>query len=149
MTFWDSSRKHPNNYLIFPDKSPGQSHPSRVRGLKHVVGGELQSCAESHPSRVRGLKPETWKTLGINRKSHPSRVRGLKLLWSTSSRTGAQVAPLAGAWIETRCTCGRRWRKTSHPSRVRGLKRQQTKKGGPCSTCKDHPLFSFGSPRRT
>jgi len=32
------------------------SHPSRVRGLKLITGGEPLCQARSHPSRVRGLK---------------------------------------------------------------------------------------------
>ncbi len=34
--------------------------------------------------------------------SHPSRVRGLKLEKADAESNGLMVAPLAGAWIETR-----------------------------------------------
>ena len=33
------------------------SHPTRVRGLKQLVGGSDDACLWSHPTRVRGLKP--------------------------------------------------------------------------------------------
>ena len=55
----------------------------------------------SHPVRVRGLKLVTHVD-GVNpEKSHPVRVRGLKHS-STAKRLLNQVAPRAGAWIETR-----------------------------------------------
>ena len=76
------------------------SHPSRVRGLKHIArlsniengkvapltGAWIETSAESvfansdvsHPSRVRGLK-QLWHDLqDLRTLSHPSRVRGLK-----------------------------------------------------------------------
>ncbi len=34
----------------------GRSHPSRVRGLKHVLDDRARLLVKSHPSRVRGLK---------------------------------------------------------------------------------------------
>jgi len=36
--------------------------------------------------------------------SHPARVRGLKHLLQVNGLTYAEVAPRAGAWIETRST---------------------------------------------
>ena len=33
-----------------------QSHPVRVRGLKHILPAYFFVAAESHPVRVRGLK---------------------------------------------------------------------------------------------
>jgi len=58
------------------------------------------------------------------RMSHPSRVRGLKRDGLECAYCGSNVAPLAGAWIETDPFGSLdyiRWK--SHPSRVRGLKR--------------------------
>ena len=79
-----------------------QSHPMRVRGLKHVdiirrntkttvaphAGAwietkmdteELNALKESHPMRVRGLKPHSSNVyLNSLPPSHPMRVRGLK-----------------------------------------------------------------------
>ena len=80
-----------------------ESHPSRVRGLKPIRAPECPIPKVSHPSRVRGLKllPDIFSpSFGA---SHPSRVRGLKLTLWPHSLSGARVAPLAGAWIETRC----------------------------------------------
>ena len=55
----------------------------------------------SHPSRVRGLKHPGEIGQAEVLKSHPSRVRGLKLCFGASP-SSADVAPLAGAWIETK-----------------------------------------------
>ena len=78
---------------------------------------------QSHPSWVRGLK--LWLTDGdtLNFLSHPSWVRGLKRHRPNSLRVADRVAPLVGAWIETKnghlmITQS----STSHPSWVRGLK---------------------------
>jgi len=56
---------------------------------------------ESHPVRVRGLKPLPVGTTGLGWESHPVRVRGLKLIPQTGIPGADQVAPRAGAWIET------------------------------------------------
>ena len=51
-------------------------------------------------SRERGLK---YKKLHLHRPNRPSlhsRERGLKLMEWVYDRTQADVAPLAGAWIE-------------------------------------------------
>mgnify|MGYP004514963729 CR=1 FL=1 len=84
-------------------------------------------------------------------RSHPSRVRGLKLVRMWDDRLHLDVAPLAGAWIETERTYmdiidnwkvaplagawieteygGKRHRPhLSHPSRVRGLKHRYSAK---------------------
>ena len=78
--------------------------------------------AASHPSRVRGLKLVSDLARNVLDWSHPSRVRGLKLNNDGAVEMFEQVAPLAGAWIETLSSS--RWPATvtSHPSRVRGLK---------------------------
>ena len=55
------------------------SHPSRVRGLKHLKNESITRCLLSHPSRVRGLKPAA----------------------AVNAPHRRDVAPLAGAWIET------------------------------------------------
>jgi len=54
--------------------------------------------------------------------SHPSWVRGLKQSHQGIIRLGAPVAPLVGAWIETRVNQYRIPARASHPSWVRGLK---------------------------
>ena len=79
------------------------SHPSRVRGLKHIIGNDRNLFTlRSHPSRVRGLKRLCRGRGRRPRLSHPSRVRGLKHDLLPHSGRGKWVAPLTGAWIETR-----------------------------------------------
>ena len=79
--------------------------------------------ARSHPSRVRGLKLGRPGGIGPSVESHPSRVRGLKLRQILHALRRDRVAPLAGAWIETRANRATYTRcLRSHPSRVRGLK---------------------------
>ena len=78
-----------------------KSHPSRVRGLKPVIGGAGGDEEGSHPSRVRGLKLASVDNDRQVAQSHPSRVRGLKPGLSAEERNAMRVAPLAGAWIET------------------------------------------------
>ena len=100
-----------------------RSHPVRVRGLKRFY-----LCAEygpktSHPVRVRGLKPDRLRIYNTNYRSHPVRVRGLKRSVPRFGCSVPQVAPRAGAWIETNNASIRSYRKSlSHPVRVRGLK---------------------------
>ena len=100
------------------------SHPSRVRGLKRYdrfgindmrsiapfAGARIETdvCdvfarrAKSHPSRVRGLKPRYATKRRTIAESHPSRVRGLKLIELCDRDYARQIAPFAGARIETR-----------------------------------------------
>ena len=55
--------------------------------------------------------------------SRPSRARGLKLNPKECAELFGQVAPLAGAWIETEQIRARRQKRlASRPSRARGLK---------------------------
>ena len=54
--------------------------------------------------RVRGLKRASRLSKRLPSKSHPMRVRGLKRVKSAAWLNN-QVAPHAGAWIETQ-TCG-------------------------------------------
>ncbi|VDA99916.1 hypothetical protein S1OALGB6SA_990, partial [Olavius algarvensis spirochete endosymbiont] len=65
--------------------------------------------SSSHPSRVRGLKQNIRQSDQAEKStSHPSRVRGLKLYYTYIYIYSNDVAPLAGAWIETRgaAICG-------------------------------------------
>ena len=57
--------------------------------------------AVSHPTRVRGLKLLHCPYSNQETSSHPTRVRGLKLRQFLLNITLIQVAPHAGAWIET------------------------------------------------
>ena len=56
------------------------SHPSWVRGLKHLKRNLQDNQQKSHPSWVRGLKHQSKHHQHDMDKSHPSWVRGLKLL---------------------------------------------------------------------
>ena len=82
----------------------------------------MSATALSHPSRVRGLKPTAQPTIKLAATSHPSRVRGLKHRAGVAGLAVPIVAPLAGAWIETKHCIDRLDHRESHPSRVRGLK---------------------------
>ena len=79
-----------------------KSHPSRVRGLKREGRVRPRQGHPSHPSRVRGLKHHDEAVAPCADMSHPSRVRGLKLAPLIDVVADIQVAPFAGAWIETR-----------------------------------------------
>jgi len=85
----------------------------------------MLQAVKSHPLRVRGLKQEvldvTWNTIA----SHPLRVRGLKPLLGLNVSIAMEVAPPAGAWIETLCGYLGGGEMPSHPLRVRGLKHAQ------------------------
>ena len=56
------------------------SHPTRVRGLKHILLTKSIELRESHPTWVRGLKRPIIHISRWERGSHPRWVRGLKLL---------------------------------------------------------------------
>ena len=73
----------------------------RVRGLKLIKPFLRRRGGQSHPVRVRGLKLPAWEEGEKEMRSHPVRVRGLKLKLSPYQPQKIQVAPRAGAWIET------------------------------------------------
>ena len=54
--------------------------------------------------------------------SRPSRARGLKQGHAGRGQRRHPVAPVTGAWIETRARLGSGSRRRSRPSRARGLK---------------------------
>ena len=87
-----------------------------------AVWRHIMADCRSRPSRARGLKLESLHAGDPLVLSRPSRARGLKHLIPTYHYGARHVAPLAGAWIETR----RRGRSAltvgSRPSRARGLK---------------------------
>ena len=87
-----------------PSRRLARSRPSRARGLKrrYVLVTPLQS--QSRPSRARGLKPEDNPYVIAAAVSRPSRARGLKQTVQSTNGSHAEVAPLAGAWIETLTT---------------------------------------------
>ncbi len=62
--------------------------------------------------------------LATHRVSHPTRVRGLKRVANDVVGNILQIAPYAGAWIETPVAREPHTHQCeSHPTRVRGLKR--------------------------
>ena len=77
------------------------SLPSRERGLKLLVWLMLMYSSGSLPSRERGLKLESATAAAPALTSLPSRERGLKLLSIIGTLLLLDVAPFAGAWIET------------------------------------------------
>ena len=58
--------------------------------------------SRSHPVRVRGLKLAANFADTERGWSHPVRVRGLKPLHTPCNLSETEVAPRAGAWIETK-----------------------------------------------
>ena len=60
--------------------------------------------------------------LTVQEESHPTRVRGLKLAKAVGPAERLEVAPHAGAWIETGASSEPFEFVESHPTRVRGLK---------------------------
>ena len=55
-----------------------KSHPTWVRGLKHLCCNMTAAHHKSHPTWVRGLKLYTTSGTETGGKSHPTWVRGLK-----------------------------------------------------------------------
>jgi len=75
------------------------SRPLRARGLKLLIGQGIIFRPPSRPLRARGLKPLS-TTHFLLSMSRPLRARGLKLPGG-GRMNESQVAPPAGAWIET------------------------------------------------
>ncbi len=96
----------------------------RVRGLKRPFRRCGTARQVSHPMRVRGLKPVTSL---VRKRDNVAPHAGAWIETFASSRyfTMSRVAPHAGAWIETRTRPPSRLRRTSHPMRVRGLKHSE------------------------
>ena len=69
--------------------------------MKRKARRRVLSLRASHPVRVRGLKPLQLLIHQGRGQSHPVRVRGLKLKWKYLEIKTKQVAPRAGAWVET------------------------------------------------
>ena len=84
--------------------SPGgrTSRPVRARGLKHQIRVRHVAVTRSRPVRARGLKPlPSWMVVSLHW-SRPVRARGLKHAQDRRVPHQGEVAPRAGAWIETR-----------------------------------------------
>ena len=73
----------------------------RGRGLKHKMMYIKQADTESPPMRGRGLKHPICTFIAQPSMSPPMRGRGLKQYPYPQQSSLHQVAPHAGAWIET------------------------------------------------
>ena len=85
-----------------PCPYPHTSLPTRERGLKLDHGDRGHRPIMSLPTRERGLKRAIEADAGLDPQSLPTRERGLKLAERLSLLIRDEVAPHAGAWIETR-----------------------------------------------
>jgi len=77
------------------------SRPARARGLKHTLPSIVSNMYRSRPARARGLKLLRIFPVVRRDESRPARARGLKHRVRDRILQEAQVAPRAGAWIET------------------------------------------------
>ena len=108
--------------------SDEQSHPVRVRGLKHRDGFDLSHRNWSHPVRVRGLKLLIKIFCKLVTPVAPRAGAWIETIHWWHQTSHAEVAPRAGAWIETTTNCRHPLPTPSHPVRVRGLKHKPTRK---------------------
>ncbi len=84
-----------------PDLPVPLSRPVRARGLKLLLLSKTDVSCASRPVRARGLKRRIGD-LSIDRGlSRPVRARGLKQYSGDRPDAAFDVAPRAGAWIET------------------------------------------------
>ncbi len=102
---------------------PRRSRPPRARGLKHDKKVELADAERSRPPRARGLKPAV-DFLAPGHQVAPPAGAWIETNHILIVTYFCPVAPPAGAWIETllkKCA----WRfacSVSRPPRARGLK---------------------------
>ena len=75
--------------------------------MKPLIRGDNGYPGRSPPMRGRGLKPRVMPTMFMGLWSPPMRGRGLKQAQGREGRVIAEVAPHAGAWIETAVKTGR------------------------------------------
>ena len=94
----------------------------RERGLKQLGGIKPKVERMSLPVRERGLKPYAAPNRSTSGRSLPVRERGLKHMPAWLDLTRPDVAPRAGAWIETSLPLINRLESLSLPVRERGLK---------------------------
>ena len=109
--------------MIFRHLLNMRSHPTWVRGLKHVMTHNVVMVIMSHP---------TW-------------VRGLKLYATTQEADQRDVAPYVGAWIETHYRYCKKCGCKSHPTWVRGLKQSIGRHYRVCRS--SHPTWVRGLKR--
>ena len=77
---------------------------------------------ESHPTWVRGLKHISGRSINSNVRVAPYVGAWIETYVGQSGGSVSPVAPYVGAWIETRCPAPARHPALSHPTWVRGLK---------------------------
>ena len=118
------------------------SHPTWVRGLKHISTPRYNKNRLSHPTWVRGLKLFGIAQREAERLSHPTWVRGLKHSIGAPEAQHTPVAPYVGAWIETLFEEPERVNPQSHPTWVRGLKPSLSAKIP--SIAESHPTWVRG-----
>ena len=102
-----------------------ESHPMRVRGLKHDRRMANLALEQVAPYAGAWIETRSQQSFNDYQKSHPMRVRGLKLVICLMRKPVKRVAPYAGAWIETFAIEVFSPVPRSHPMRVRGLKRRE------------------------
>ena len=100
-----------------------ESPPTRGRGLKPDRLGKVVTSLRSPPTRGRGLKLEANGLRAGATESPPTRGRGLKHDQARQAQQDYDVAPHAGAWIETQTLHAAPLHAgMSPPTRGRGLK---------------------------
>ena len=97
----------------------------RERGLKHDCLRFSCQAQMSLPMRERGLKQRCTMERGKAPLSLPMRERGLKPADKILELREKNVAPHAGAWIETNESPVQEVTEGSLPMRERGLKRKR------------------------
>ena len=80
------------------------SHPVRVRGLKQCKRATWYKLHGSHPVRVRGLKQKNYLHELLALQVAPSAGAWIETKMTFIVRSAVWVAPSAGAWIETAMT---------------------------------------------
>ena len=77
------------------------SHPTWVRGLKHIMAHNMIMMIVSHPTWVRGLKQRAYVHARTRRRVAPYVGAWIETREAEGSGTSFKVAPYVGAWIET------------------------------------------------
>ncbi len=103
----------------------GRSRLVQARGLKHCGDGGVVGAQPSRLVQARGLKLGYVLKGEQQTRSRLVQARGLKLLLLWGEALHDQVAPRAGAWIETWDSQNSRQSMRSRLVQARGLKRRR------------------------
>ena len=87
--------------MIFRHLLNMRSHPTWVRGLKHVMTHNVVMVIMSHPTWVRGLKLYATTQEADQRDVAPYVGAWIETEYRTALPSVPFVAPYVGAWIET------------------------------------------------